>query len=167
MIKKRAKRKRKGRKKIFIPLFFVSVVIVIAVAALYQSPRVKPRLTAEEYFEISDVTYEGFIEGNGSMLILHVLTFNLTAVEGDAHQVRIPNLGPDEPSSWREEYVDLGTMLHGEVETVTLSTEYGVYIRLKEEGFPVRVRIISEEISRDPKDQFITYYVTQEEQVSE
>ncbi|MFX0200600.1 MAG: hypothetical protein ACFFCW_31155 [Candidatus Hodarchaeota archaeon] len=159
--------KRKRRKKKFIALFFVGVVIVVALAVLYQSPRETPRLTAEEYFDISDVTYEGFIEGNGSLLILHALTFNLTAVAGDAHQVRIPNLALDEPSVWREEYVDLGTILYGEVETVSLSTEQGVYIHLKEEGFPIRVRIISKEISVHPIDQYITYYVPQEEQVSE
>lgn len=160
------RKKRKRRKKNFILLFFVGAAVVVAVTALFLSQRAGPRPTAEEFFEISDVTYEGFIEDDGSLLMLYVLTFNLTAVGEDAHQVRIQNMGPDEPSEWREEYVDLGTMLQGEAETVTLSTEQGVYIHLKEESFPVRIRIISKEISSDPKDQFITYYVTQEEQVN-
>ncbi len=157
------RKKKKGKKKLILLSSIVAVIVVAVGGALYQSQRDKPRPTAEEYFEISDLTWDGFIEDNGSLLILNILTFNLTAVGGDAHQVRIPNLGPDEPSPWREDYVDLGTMSQGEVRTVLLSTEKGVYIHLKEEGFPVRIRIISEEISRDPKDQFITVYVTQEE----
>lgn len=161
----RSKKKRRNKKK-FIPLFFFGVVIVAALAVLFQSPREAPRLTAEEYFDISDVTYEGSIESDGRLLILYVLTFNLTAVAGDAHQVRIPNLGLDEPSLWREQYVDLGTIRFNHTETVSLSTEQGVYIHLKEEGFPIRVRIISKEISMDRIDQYITCYVTQEEQVS-
>lgn len=162
----RRKRKRRNKKK-FIALFFFGVVIVAALAVLFQSPREAPILTAEEYFDISDVTYEGFIEGNGSLLILYVLNFNLTAVAGDAHEVRLPNLGLDEPTSWREKYVDLGTIRFNHTETVTLSTEQGVYIHLKEEGFPIEVRIISKEISVYARDQKITYYVTPEEQVSE
>ena len=163
-----ARKKKSGKLKrnVLITLLIIGIVIIVVVAALYQSQLSQSKPTAEQYFKISDVTYEGFLEDDGSLLILHILTFNVTAVEGDAHQVRIPNLGPDEPSVWREEYIDLGTMLQGEVETVTLSTEKGVYIHLKEEGFPVGIRIISEEISKDPKDQFITVYVTQEEQVN-
>ena len=159
------RKKRKRRKKKFVLLFFVGAAIIVAVTALFQSQRAGPRPTAEEYFEIFNVTYEGFIEDDGSALMLYVLTFNLTAVQGDAHQVRIPNIGPDEPSEWRPEYVDLGTMLQGEAETVTLRTEEGVYIHLKEEGFPVGIRIISQEISRDPEDQSITKYVTEEENI--
>lgn len=140
-----------------ILLSIVGIVVIISIAALSQNQPSQPKPTAEECFEISDVTYEGF--ENGSLLIVHVLRFNLTAVGGDAHQVRLPNLGPDAPSSWRPEYVDLGTMLQGEAEMVRLSTEYGVYSHLKEEGFPVRIRIISEEISKDPQDQFITIFL--------
>lgn len=159
------KRKRKTRKKILLTLLFTVVVIVVAVTVLYQSKEEKPRLTAEEYFEISDVTYEGFIQDDGQLLSLHKLKFNLTTVGGNAHYVIVQNLGPDPPSEWRPAYIELGTMSQGEVRTVSLTTEYGVHIRLKEEGFPVRVRVTSEETSRDPQDQFITHYVTEEEKV--
>ncbi|MFB0567776.1 MAG: hypothetical protein ACETVM_04250 [Candidatus Bathyarchaeia archaeon] len=161
------RKKRKRRKKKFILLFFVGVVIVVAVIALYQSLRDRPRYTAEEYFEISDVTWRGGMQDNGSSLILNILTFNITAVEGDAHQVRIQNLGIPEPGSemWWEPWVDLGTMSQGEAETVQLITEKGLFIHLKEEGYPVKVRIISEEISKYPRDQSITIFVTEEEQV--
>lgn len=155
----RKRKRRNVKRKMLIPLLIIAIIVIIVIVALYQSPPGQSKPTAEQYFKISDVTYEGSVGGNGSLLIVYVLRFNLTAVGGDAHQVRIPNLGPDEPSSWRPEYVDLGTMLQGEAETVSLSTEYGVYSHLKEEGFPVRIRIISEEISRDPKDQFITVYL--------
>lgn len=154
-------RKKKKRKKKLILLFFIVAVIVVAVGgALYQSQRDRPRPTAEEYFEISDVTHEGFFEENSSLLVVHRLTFNLTVVGGDAHHVVVQNLGPDEPSAWHEPFIDLGTMLQGEVEPVTLSTEYGLYIHLKEKGFPVEIRVTSEETSKDPKDQFITIYLT-------
>lgn len=157
---KRKIRQKEKRKKKLILLFFIVVVIVVAVAAaLYQSGIGRPRPTAEEYFEIFDATYEGFYEENSSLLVVHRLRFNLTAVGGDAHYVIVQNLGPDEPSEWRPAYIELGTMLQGEVEPVTLSTEYGLYIHLKEKGFPVEIRVTSEETSRDPKDQFITVYL--------
>lgn len=163
-----ARKGKRGKLKrnVLITLLIIGVVIIIIMAALHQSQLSQSKPTAEQYFKIADVTYEGFIEDNGSLLILHVLTFNVTAFGGDAHQVRIPNLGPDEPSLWHEQYIDLGTMSQGEVETVTLSTEKGVYIPLKGGSFPVRIRIISEETSAEPQDQFITVYMTQEEQVN-
>lgn len=150
-------------------MFFVAVVIVAATTALYLSQRDRPRPTAEEYFEISDVTWEGAIEEDGSLLMLYTLTFNITPVQGDAHQVRIQNLGTPLPGSempW-EPWVDLGTISQGEAETVQLITERGVYIhRITEKGFPVDIRVISAEISKEPKDQRITIYVTEEEQVN-
>lgn len=154
----RRKRKRRNMKrKMLILLLIVGIIVIIVMAASYRSQPSRSKPTAEEYFEISDVTYEGF--ENGSLLIVHVLRFNLTAVGGDAHYVIIQNLGPDEPSSWRPAYVELGTMLEGEVRTVQLSTEYGLYIHLKEEGFPVSIRVTSEETSKEPREQFITIYL--------
>jgi len=57
-----------------------------------------------------------------------------------------------------EPFVELGTMLQGEVKAVQLSTERGVYISLEKEGFPLRIRITSEETSREPQEQFIIIY---------
>lgn len=159
------KRKRKTRKKVLLTSVFTVVVIVVAVTVLYQSPEEKPRPTAEEYFKISDVTYEGFIEDDGRLLSLHKLKFNLTTVGGDAHYVIVQNLGVDPESEWRPDYIELGTMLQGEVRTVSLTTEYGVHLHLEEKGFAVRVRVTSEETSGVPQDQFITTYVTGEEKV--
>lgn len=65
-----------------------------------------------------------------------MLTFNLTAVGGPAHNVIVHNLGVNEP------FVELGTMLQGEVKAVQLSAEGGVHISLEKEGFPVRIRIM-------------------------
>jgi len=153
---KKSKR-RKTNKQALILLSIVAIAVIIAIAALYKIPESQPRPTIEEYFEISGALYDGFIEANGTELILHFLAFNLTAVGGSARNVIVHNLGVDEDWPW-EPYVELGTMLQGEVKTVALSTEKGVHIHLKEEGFPVRIRITSEETSREPQEQFITIY---------
>lgn len=160
--------RRKRKKKKIILLSFVFVIGVIAVWALYGNQGIESTYLAEEYFDISDVAYEGFFQSNGSVLAVHILEFNLTAVGGDAHQVRIPNLAIDEPDPVfpKDEYVDLGNMLQGEAETVKLTTERGVYVRLEEEGFPIKIRIISKETFGDPIDQFITIYLTEEEKVN-
>lgn len=153
----RKSKRRKTNKWALILVSIVGIVTIVAIAVLFQNQLGQPKPTTEEYFEISDVTYDGF--ENGSLLIVNILEFNLTAVGGDAHYVIIQNLGPDEPSASRPDYVELGTMLKGEVRSVRLSTEYGVYVHLSEEGFPIKVRVTSEETSQDPKDQFITVYL--------
>lgn len=156
MMKKR--KRSKTNKQAFILLSIVGIVVIITVAALYRSQESQPKPSTEEYFEISDTTHFGFNEANGSELILHILTFNLTAVGGPARNVIVHNLGVNEDFPW-EPYIELGTMLQGEVKAVQLSTERGVYISLEEEGFPVRIRITSEETSREPQEQFITIYL--------
>lgn len=155
----RKKKRGKKNKLALILLSIVGIVVIIVIVVLYQSQEAQPKSTAEEYFEISGATYDGFIEGNGTELILHMLTFNFTAVKGDAHQVVIQNLGPDPQSPSHDTYWDLGTMLQGEVRTVRLSTEKGVHIHLGEKGFPVRIRITSEETFKEPQKQFITIYL--------
>lgn len=157
---RKKRKKRKTNKKALILLSIVGIAVIIVAAVLYQNGESQPKPTTEEYFEISGATYDGFIVENGSELILHILTFNLTAVGGSAHNVIIHNLGINEPEPW-EPFVELGTMLLGEVRRVPpLSSERGVHIPLEENGFPVRIRITSEETSREPQEQFITIYLT-------
>lgn len=157
---KRRKRRKSNKQPLILLSIVAVVMVIIVIAALYQNQNQEsqPKPTTEEYFEISGATYDGFIEENGTELILHVLRFNLTAVGGSAHNVIVHNLGANEPFPW-EPYVELGTMLQGEVRTVQLNTEKGVYISLTDEGFPVRIRITSEETSREPQEQFITIYL--------
>lgn len=144
--------------------------MIIAIAALYQSldsqsEPTQPKPPTAEYFDISGWRPQGFIEQNGTELVLHLLTFNLTAVGGSARNVIVHNLGVGEDFPW-EPYIELETMLQGEVATVLLNTEKGVHIPLtsnpdKGEVFPVRIRITSEETSSEPQEQFITIYLVE------
>lgn len=154
----RKRKRRKPNKHVLILLSIIGMVVIILIAVSYQFGESQPKPKTEEYFEISGTTFDGFIVENGSELILHVLTFNLTTIGGTAHNVIVHNLGVDEPFPW-EPYLELGTMLEAEIRTVQLGTETGVHIPLEEKGFPIRVRITSEETSRNPQEQFITIYV--------
>lgn len=156
------KRKRKGKtnRQALVLVFIVAISVIIVVAALYQTPESKPRPPAEEYFEISDVAYDGFLSYNDTELDLYLLGFNLTAVGGRAHNVIVTNLGTEtvEDPTW-EPFKELEDMSQGEAKPVLLSNERGVKISLTEKGFPVRVRITSEETSKVPQEQFITIYL--------
>lgn len=164
-MKKKKRNRRKKYKQALILLSIVGIFVIIVIAALYQTPESPPRLPSADFFEISGLDAQGFIEDNGTELILHLLTFNLTAVNGSARNVIVHNLGVSE-EVWWEPFIELGTMAQGEVKAVQLSTEQGVYIPLTNitgegEVFPVSIRITSEETSRVPQEQLITIYLVE------
>ncbi len=163
---KRRKRKGKTNRQALVLVFIAAISLIILVAALYQvleskpNPSSEPKPPSAEYFEISDVAYDGFLSQNDTELDLYMLGFNLTAFGGRANNVIVHNLGtytPDDPT-W-EPFKELGDMSQGDPKPVLLNNERGVKISLTDEGFPYRVRITSEETSKIPQEQFITIYL--------
>lgn len=141
-MKRKTKKRRKTSKWALIPLLIVAgVMAVIIVATLHQD---QSKYTAEEYFEISGLSSGSFkfLDG-GNAIQLHELTFNFTAVRGDAHEVICNNRGlaDSEPKF-------IGDMGKGESGWITLIFGDPLHLPLKEEGWgPIRISIISLEAS--------------------
>jgi hypothetical protein len=141
-MKRKRKKRRKMSKWTLIPLLIVAVVMAVIVAATLLLDQ--PKYTAEEYFEISTLSSGSFkFLEEGNAIQLHELTFNFTAVGGDAHEVICNNRGLA-----RSEPVFIGEMGKGESGWITLTFGIPLYLPLKEEGWgPIRISVISLEAS--------------------
>lgn len=135
--KKRIKSKRK--QKLIVLAILLFIVSVVAFFAFYKSsPRKK--IPAEEYYVISEDDIEpfGLTYANGTALKLYSLTFNLTAVRGDAHNIVISTGVYLEP-------VLIEEIKQGEFKTVALTFSPLYLSTLEEKGFPVEISISSTE----------------------
>jgi len=123
---------------------FLVIFGAIIVVGIYQNPLQKPKKDeAKDYFEIVSAAIEPAvndrIEENGTVWIIHGLTFQIRAVEGDAHEVVILSWANSEP------YL-IGEMKKGEIKTVfpPLSSPFGYSTVQQADGtFPVKIRVKS------------------------
>lgn len=147
MKKKRRKKKKKVNKEMAVLLVIIGVFIFAAVVSYLNQSKEGKEPSAAEYFEISGIVTEGDIdERNG--LRLYGLNFNITAIEGDAHDVNVNSAGLAGMEPW-------------EIETMVKGKPYYVYLdftssfvgswyitRPNEEGnFPLELQITSVEAS--------------------
>ena len=132
----RSKRKkgRRNNKRILIPLLIVLVIIIAIAVALFQDQSGQPKHTAEEYFEISNVNYEGWKDENSDLWVT-LVSFNLSTIEGDAHEVYVT------PVSGMTSPIEVGDIKEGTSKTVLIQLSMAVYIHPEEEGFPFPITI--------------------------
>jgi flagellar basal body-associated protein FliL len=134
-------KRKKTSKKIWI-ILAVLIFCVIAAIGLYQSQR-----PAKVEFKVIQAGWDGLppdYENNGSVAIIYGVSIQFKAVGGDAHNVIVSWVGLAEES----EPVEIGTMKEG-VAYVTpsgsLVSSMGYKTTREESGYPVKIRIYSEE----------------------
>jgi len=147
MKKKRRKKKKKVNKEMAVLLVVAGVFVFAVVVSYLNQPKEGKKPSAAEYFEISGIVTEGDIdEHNG--LRLYGLNFNITAIEGDAHDITVNSAGLAGMEPW-----EIGTMVKGKPYYFYLdfaSSFVGSWYisRPNEEGnFPLKLQISSVEAS--------------------
>jgi len=151
VVKPRTKKRQKSSRALWILSSIIVIVVVLVVVGLSASqPREKE--PAQKYFQILWSTFEdpSFPEfPDTSQLMMLGVSFNITAVGGDAHNVIVESLAMSEPQ-------ELGNMAKGEVKYVSM--QFGNYYvtsyNEQMQGYPVKIRINSAEAAGE-----ITFYI--------
>lgn len=137
--KKKTIGKRKKRQKLIV----VSTVLVIAVAiavAVLSMPKSNPEMAqSKDYFEIHDIFFFPYPRPENTGFELQYLTFNITAVGGDATRVYIPGGMRQGPAA------AIGKISQGESVMVDIEYSPAYYSKRDEQGFPVRVYVSSDQ----------------------
>lgn len=148
---KTTKKKRRKRSKVKVILtVVVGIFIVLAVASYIRLPSNTGAKTAQEYFQIlgSTVDVGDFPNWPDTKeVLLKAISFNITAVGGDAHGVVIDSIALSQPKP-------LGDILKGQIVFVTLEFGGGYLSTLKDQGYPVKIRIRSMEAAGE-----LTFYI--------
>lgn len=127
------------KKKLIFTLLMIVLITVLAVAILLSDRWADSNPTAEEYFEISGILYTGEKE-NSHISVSTFVSFNITAVEGDATEIVITNI----PGISDDVYV--GTIKKTGSKYVSLLIKSKVLLAPTEYGFPFRFRISCHEL---------------------
>ena len=144
---RKGRKRRKTYKRTLISLVILLVFVVIIIALLQsQGPQKKP---ASEYFQISETDFLAWNATSGGVegVLLREVYFNVSSVEGDAHNVYIRSVGMltkgNEP--WFE------TIEKGEIKQVILEFNSPVYVIKEKDGYPFTVKITSKEAEGEIK----------------
>ncbi len=135
--RKRKTRKRKSRRTLIVVSILVFLAGGLVFLALYRS-NPKKKVDTKEYFEISDTFCFPYPDLNLSGILIQYLTFYLTPVKGDAHNVRITG-------GIQQGYVLFDKIKQGESVEVNIEYSPPYYSKKEEQGFPVIVDILSSE----------------------
>lgn len=148
--KKRKRARKKSKTKVILAIT-VGVIIVLSVTvALYLNQLSSVEYPAKEYFQVVGSTVDDgeFVE-YPKVLFIHAISFNITAVKGDAHGVVISSPAMSEAEV-------LGDMLQGQI--VYVNVQFGGrYLRTfneEEGGYPVDITIRSKEAFGE-----LTFYI--------
>ncbi len=139
------KRKAKtvtSRKKIVVILAVLVVFSLIIFVGLEQS-QPKPVQAADKYFQVVSAAVEPSIgdriDQNGTVWIIHAVTFTFKPILGEAHGVLVKSWANSEPQ-------DVGDVLMNQLRTVILTSKTGAAITQSADGkFRVTVSIDSME----------------------
>lgn len=148
---KKKRRRRTSKVKVILPIA-LGTIIVLAVALYLSQPPSQQRKPAQEYFRVLGSTVDiGDFPNfpDTSLLMIRAISFNITAVGGDAHGVVIESIALSEPQL-------LGDISQGQIVYVNLAFGGGLLSEFNEEeqGFPVTIRIRSMEASGE-----LTFYI--------
>lgn len=143
MVKKR-KRRRKSQKTKAILLLATGIIIVLAVALyLYHShgPQHLQKKPAEEYFKLLNAKVLGGEPIGENMWKINLISFELQAIGGDAHNVIIKSWAMSEPQ-------ELENIPENESRSVILQSPYpnADVVEMNDEGMlPVTIAVTSDE----------------------
>jgi len=137
-MRKKSRARRKIRKKIInrwrlILLCVVGVIVIAAAVTWNPGESEQPRVPAEEYFSISNIMYYG--EEQNNSIFVYQIWFELTAAQGDAHEVYITNL------PGYTEYIDVGNISQNQTEGIEINLYTPVYVFERNGRFPFSFRI--------------------------
>ncbi len=137
-------------------VFSLAMIALIIGSAVYQILEPRPKRPAAEYFQISNaalIEYHSVNPDNitdfSRVLIAH-LSFNITAVQGDATAVQIITGGNAEPNElpyWQELYK--GQTEYAEVTFDGPFPPGGLLAEKTADGYPVKLKISSNEAAGD------------------
>lgn len=152
MVKREKRKHRKhSNKNIYIYSFFAIMIGIIILSAIYQTQFSQTeKLSAEDYFEIRDaiVIDADWERSTSDVLFITQISFNITAVGGDAHSVIVSTPGMISEEDWPI----FSELKQDETQNVVIPpfypSSYAVRSIMTSEGdYPLRIRIDSEEAS--------------------
>jgi hypothetical protein len=134
------KKKSNNKKRILIPLFITFVVVLSISIMVYKGQEPPPKKTPAEYFSFSDVSAFATSVTNSTIRV-KLLHFMLTATAGDANHLVIFSPGMTDPA----DYYHLDDVKNGTTASIEITFPYDVQSVKEQEGFPVDIKIFSDE----------------------
>ena len=135
------KKKKSNNTKWTLILLFIAFVVILSISIIvYDAPEPPPKKTPAEYFSFSDVAAFATSVTNSTIRI-KILHFMLTATVGDANNLVIFSPGMTDPL----DYYHLNDVKNGTTTPIEITFPYDVQSVKEQEGFPIDIRIFSDE----------------------
>jgi len=138
----KTRRKKKINKQKIGVLTFVGVLMFVVVAAILTQPKQSMK-TAEEYFAVTGIITEGDIDDSNG-LRLYALSFNITAIGGNAHEVWVNSANVGDADSYEIAFMEQGIAYYAYIDFTNTGAGY-YYIRSKGGEYPFKLPITSHE----------------------
>lgn len=138
----KTRRKKRINKQMIGVLAFVGAFMFLVVAAYLTQPKqsMKP---AEEYFAVTGIITEGDIDENNGLRI-YALDFNITAIEGNAHEVWVNSAGVGQADPYEIAFMEEGVPYYAYIDFTKTGVGY-YYIRSQGGEYPFELPITSQE----------------------
>ena len=156
----KSRRRKKSKKwysaKLLVTAIILVMVVIIAGIIYFTTTFNAPKKPAREYFEITNI--KAIAQSIQSGVKIFMISFNLTAVEGDAHNVYISIDGLKTQEG--QGVLIIGDIKKGESYTVQNVQLVGYVTRLEGLGYPFEIRVYSSET--DSNNPEIPVYIPHE-----
>lgn len=132
----KVRHRTKSKKKRWIILLAGIAFIIALSVAYYLSIKPVQLKQSSKYFRFSDIyaTASAATPGSNATILINELTFNLTPVEGDAHDVVIFTSGMTSPQDYYYPQMSNGTSTF-----VDIPFQYHILSRKQAGGYPIRI----------------------------